>query len=393
MQNAQEANFYLEVLKSLVSQPTAPFHEERVCHKIIAFLNKIGVPFEIDRWGNVIAHYHKGNAPRALALMAHTDHPALELIEANAPSEVVGANWTARLMGGVAAQCFEQPSNVRLYQPGSDEAISGQLIGYKSGSGGPRDILLFLKIAEAKGLKPGDFGVWDLPDFELNDGFIHARVIDDLVGCAAILLVLQKLVQEQIYSDVYGVFTRAEEVGLVGAEMLLQNKSLPLDCFVVSLEASKALPGAVQGEGPVIRVGDRGFTFSETAEFMLKQAADKMGSDVVRARLPQIKIQRQLMSGGRCEGSAAIMHGYAATGLAFPLGNYHNVAADFTLQMENIHEQDFITGVELLFQTAQLMPDYNALVAAQRTAENSNSRLVERLLETAENIHPAQTSH
>ncbi len=389
MATAEEAKFYLETLELLVSQPTAPFHEERVCRKIIAFLNEIDVPFEIDRWGNIIAHYKKASVPRPMALIAHTDHPALELIERSVPSEIEGANWTAKLMGGVAAKCFEQPSGVKLYAFGSDEAKAGQLVSYKMGSAGPRDITLYLNIADDSGLEPGDFGIWDLPDFELRDGFIHARVIDDLVGCAATLLTLWKLTQEQAKTEVYGVFTRAEEVGLVGAELLFQAGTLPGTCLVVSLEASKTLPGALQGEGPVIRVGDRGFTFHETAEFMLKSAADKMGSDIVRIRPPQVKIQRQLMSGGRCEASAAVMNGYTATGLAFPLGNYHNVAADFTLQMENIHQEDFITGVELLTQAARLSPHYNELVEEQRAAENNPSKHADRLLNTAININPS----
>lgn len=389
MTTAQEANFYLSTLETLVSQPTAPFHEERVYRKIAAFLREIGVPFELDQWGNLIAHYHKGNVPRSLALMAHTDHPALELIERGAPTEIKGANWTAKLMGGVSARCFEQPGKVRLYSEGSDTAVMGQIVGYKLGPAGPRDITLYLEIKAENKLEPGDFGVWDLPDFALSDGFIHARVIDDLVGCAATLLTLAKLAQSGADANVYGVFTRAEEVGLVGAELLMQNNGLPSDCFIISLEASKTLPGAIQGEGPVIRVGDRAFTFSESAEFILKSAADKMGSDVVKAREPQVKIQRQLMSGGRCEASAAMMNNYAATGLAFPLGNYHNVAADFTLQPENIHQSDFITGVELLYEAARLMPQYNELVAAQRAAENSHSKHAERLLQSVVNIKAA----
>src|SRR5689334_20374938 len=197
MTTAQDTSFYLKTLENLVSQPTAPFHEERVYRQIAAFLRQINVPFEVDQWGNLIAHYQKGSAPRALALMAHTDHPALELIEPGAPAEIEGANWTAKLMGGVSARCFEQPSGVRLYTTGSDTAIKGQIVGYKLGVTGPRDITLYLQIDGENALQPGDFGVWDLPDFELNDGFIHARVIDDLVGCAATLLALHKLVQSE----------------------------------------------------------------------------------------------------------------------------------------------------------------------------------------------------
>ncbi len=383
----EETKFYLETLKTLVSTPTAPFHEERVCRKIIEFLQQIGVDYQLDKWGNIIAHYQKGQVSRPIALMAHTDHPAFELTEIGAPPEYSGANWTATLLGGVSAKCFEKPSQVKLFRFNSDEPITGVIVGHSVGASA-FDITLYLYIAESAGLELGDFGIWDLPDFELSDGFIHARVIDDLVGCAATLLALWKLVQSGAEADVYGVFTRAEEEGLIGAELLLQSRSLPENCFVFSLEASKALPGAVQGEGPVIRTGDRVTSFSEQAEFILKMAADRMGSDIVKRRAnPVVKVQRQLMSGGRCEGSAAAANNYIASGLAFPLGNYHNVAADFTLQPENIHEQDFFTGIELLYQAAILMPQYDQLFTASRaTANQAVAKYESRLINTATNI-------
>jgi hypothetical protein len=59
------------------------------------------------------------------------------------------------------------------------------------------------------------------------------------------------------------------------------------------------------------------------------------------------------------------------------------MATDFTLQMENIHESDFITGVELLYETARLMLQYEALVAGQHAAENKTSQHANRLLQTA----------
>lgn len=376
----------MKTLESIVSQPTAPFHEERVCHKITSFLKEIGVPFEIDRWGNIIAHYQKGRVSPPLALMAHTDHPALELTERVAPPEIKGANWTAKLMGGVASRYFDQPSPVLLFTLGSDKPIAGEIVGHSSTIAGQRGINLYLNISDDSGLQAGDFGIWHLPNFQLSDGFIYARVIDDLVGCTATLLTLWKLVQEGAEADLYGLFTRAEEVGLVGATLLLQNQAIPKNCFVISLEASKTLPGALQGEGPVIRVGDRGVTFSETAEFVLKAAANKMGSDIVKVQEPKVKIQRQLMSGGYCEASAAVRSGYNATGLAFPLGNYHNMAADGTLQMENIHEADFITGVELLYETALLMAQYEELLTEQFLTEDKPSQDADRLLQTADYI-------
>ncbi len=386
MPTGEEAKFYLETLKTLVSQPTAPFHEGRVARVITNFLKEIFVPYEVDQWGNIMAHYNKEPQTRPLALMAHMDHPAFELVSPVQTPEFKTANWLARLMGGVSARCFENPSQIKVFSQGTPDPGYGRIVGYRIGEEGPRDLLLFLEVAEPEKIQPGDFGIWDLPDFELKDGFIHARVMDDLIGCAATLLTLCNLSCQDAPANVYGIFTRAEEVGLVGAELIFRNNALPKDCFVVSLEASKALPGALQGEGPVIRVGDRGFTFSETAEFILKQAAAKMNLKAAENRQPPVKIQRQLMSGGGCEAGAAIKNGYLATGLAFPLGNYHNVGADFTLQAENIHQNDFLTGVDLLTETALLMPQYSTFEEAQVESGELLAKYSVRLQESASNF-------
>lgn len=380
----ENAQFYLDTLREIVSIPTTSFHEQAVGQAIRRFLEKYAIPYEVDRYGNIIAHYQKGAPCRPLALMAHTDHPAFELIEETSSPDFPGANWSAQLLGGVLEDYFKQPAGVKIFA-GNDLArpVQAELLGYAKAGPRPRDIQLFLKVEEtAEGLQPGNFGIWDLVDFEIKDGFINARVMDDLVGCVAGMLALWRLVKEGAETDVYGVFTRAEEVGLVGAEMVFRQKLLPAETYVVSLEASRTLPGALQGEGPVIRVGDRGFTFSEEAEFVLKEAAKNLQA---RSEDGPVKVQRQLMSGGSCEASMAILMGYTATGLAFPLDNYHNMGKDSRLEAEIIHQDDFLTGVELLQEACRLMPQLDKLNETQFAAKTTPQPLVDRLLASRDN--------
>ena len=394
MQDHEQETFYLELLRDLLSQPTAPFHEERVAARIGAYLREWGVPFEVDDAGNIIARYQRGAPCRPLVLMAHMDHPAFSITASGGPE---GATWTAALEGGVAAACFERPVAVRVYPRDAAHAggLSARVVGYARGER-PRDVTLYLQAddpAAADLVQPGDFGIWDLPHFELRDGVIHARAIDDLAGCAAILLALWRGAQERAETTLYGVFTRAEEVGLVGAQVLMSGETLPRESYIVSLEASPALPGAVQGGGPVIRAGDRAVTFSEEAELALKMAAYRLGSDVWRPVTPvTTKIQRQLMSGGRCEASAAVLLGYQATGLAFPLGNYHNVGEGSVLMTENIHASDFMIGVALLQEAARLMPELDQLRAEHSAAYASTGALADRLTQSAARITAAATN-
>ena len=110
-------------------------------------------------------------------------------------------------------------------------------------------------------------------------------------------------------------------MGLVGARLLAESGSLPQDTLIVSVESSRVLPGAEQGGGPVIRVGDAAMTFDADAEAALVRARESL-----RAGDSGVQVQRQLMSGGVCEASAFAHYGYRTTGIAFPLGNYHNGA-------------------------------------------------------------------
>ncbi len=387
------------VLRDILSQPTAPFHEERVAARIAACLRAWGIPFGVDAWGNLIAHYQRGDPTRPLLLMAHMDHPGFELV---APAGPDGEPCTARLLGGVARQCFEQaePVAARIYPGGhggygaydrAPHGIAAHVTGHAPPSDGTPGLTLSLTLDDPSRtdvVRPGDFGVWDLPDMDLRDGSIHARAIDDLAGCAAILLTMRAMTREQRETDVYGVFTRAEEVGLVGAYAALCGGTLPRDGYVVSLEASKALPGAVQGAGSVIRVGDRASTFCDEAEGLLRAAAARLGSPEDGSA--PIPVQRQLMSGGQCEATAAVRQGYATTGLCFPLGNYHNVGDGFALRPEHIRQDDFLGGVALLQEAARLLPTYAR--DQEQTQGTVNPRLdamIGQLADTAARIRNA----
>ena len=60
------------------------------------------------------------------------------------------------------------------------------------------------------------------------------------------------------------------------------------------------------------------------------------------------------MSGGVCEASAFAAFGYQVTGVAFPLGNYHNAGPEGTIDAEHINVDDFKNGVRLLAEVASL---------------------------------------
>ncbi len=252
----------LAIARRILAQPTAPFHEDAVRREIRALLTDCPrITLSEDRFGNLLAHYRRGKAAARFAFAAHMDHPAY-----------VGRDF----LGGV-------PERYRKKKPATR--------------------------------KFGAFRMWDLPAFELRAGRIRSRACDDLIGCAAIVAALRELDRTGADCAAWGLFTRAEEVGFVGAIELAKSGLLPKSVTVVSLETSSVKGGPVKiGAGPIIRVGDRTSIFDSAATAQLQSAAKAAG----------IAHQRALMQGGTCEATAYALHGYRTAAMCVALGNYHN---------------------------------------------------------------------
>lgn len=352
----------LQTLAEVAGIPTAALHEEGVAAHVRRRLGALGLQVRRDRFGNLFAHYSRAGADgQPLALVAHMDHPAFEV------TAVERHSVTAALLGGIPGPCFRNRVPVRLYPAGGE--VEGAVVGYEDS---PTTRRITLKLEVAGAVAPGDFGVFDLPAVRIEDDRVHLRAADDLVGCAAILLTLEELVRSASGGSVYGVFTRAEEIGLVGATLLAEAGELPREAIVVSLEASRELPGAEMGQGPVIRVGDRTRSFDPEAEAVLLAARSRL-----QAADRKALVQRQLMSGGTCEATAFGLQGYRTTGVALPLGNYHNVGPEQTIAAEYVSARDFSTEVDLLVAAAEVVgqPTGNQWPRFAEAAERYRGRL------------------
>ena len=332
----------LDLLREIGSCPAVPFMEQMVASAIERTLQGLGVPVERDRYGNLIAHCRgrqddSGQQP-PIAFVAHMDHPGFEALESRDDTVV------ARVLGGVPQACYSDNVPVQIVLSSGDRIPAETAVAHETGS---RETVS-LRLNGAQRLEFPAAVVLDLPDYHFDGSLIHMRALDDLAGCVSILAALKMLMADDGVSEIYAVFTRAEEVGLIGARLVAEQGLLPEDTIIVSLEASRTLPGAAIGEGPIIRVGDASFTFDAEAEAVLLRA----GEDLMAGN-PEFKVQRQLMSGGTCEASAFRYYGYPVTGIAFPLGNYHNATPDGGVGAEYIHLDDFIGGVQLLMQSAR----------------------------------------
>ncbi len=135
----------LRVVRALLDQPTAPFHEDAVRAAIVVELGQCRhVRIEHDTYGNMIARYRRGTRSRPRwAFAAHMDHPGWVRIK--------DGSW--RFLGSVAERFLANPRKREF----------------------------------------GNFAMWDLPAFELKDGLIHSRACDDLLGCAEIICLFREL--------------------------------------------------------------------------------------------------------------------------------------------------------------------------------------------------------
>ena len=348
----------LEILARLGSSPATSFSEDGVADLIKAVLGEMRVSFEKDGYGNILASLPARSGSTSvstpnppIAFVAHMDHPGFEIVAAEVTSGVTsgGDFLIGKALGGVPPGGFAPGLSLQVILP--DGRRLPATIVERLGDIEDRQVRIQLAephMTESPAVPIPCPAVFDLVDFQLDGDFIRMRALDDLAGCGSILTALSILSQEEVPVDVYGVFTRAEEVGLVGARLLAEANTLPKDTLVVSLESSRSLPGAEIGGGPVIRVGDAAFTFSSEAETVLTKARE-----ILQDRPEPIKIQRQLMSGGTCEASAFAWQGYRATGIAFPLGNYHNGAPEDRIEAEFIHLADYLGGVELIAEAAR----------------------------------------
>jgi putative aminopeptidase FrvX len=347
----------LRLLEQVGEIPTAPLHELGVATHVAGVLRDLGLPPVVDEFGNLIATYRNGDTT-PVALVAHLDHPGLEIVDVEP-----GGRARASLLGGVRSTCFDQPVPVRLF--GESGTQTGTIVGCTMDPATGR--VSHLHLESSGRLAIGDYGIFDLPGFERTGDQVAMRAADDLAGVAAVLATLTRLVESGAPGVVHAVFTRAEEIGLVGAILVAEGRRLPLETIVISLECSRELPGAEPGLGPVIRVGDRSRAFHPDGEALLLTARD---------RLSGLPIQRQLMSGGTCEASAFGLMGYRTTGVALPLVNYHNVGPGDVISPERINANDYLGEIELLV----------AAVGASVVSATSSAQL--RWLQSVEHYRP-----
>lgn len=352
-----------ELAGRLMQHPAAPYHEHAVRAEVQKICNEHKLPFELDRYGNLLVRLQTSKKLRPFVLAAHMDHPGFEIVPANRNS-----GRLVRFQGGVPDHYFRPGIKIRL-MPGGIPARLGKRVG--------KDRTFEIQLSKPLENQPA-FAVWELVDFRATD-LIVGRACDDLIGVTSILAMIIELKRARARVNVIGVISRAEEIGFRGALALTNTKHLPRNSLVISLETSRELPGVKMGEGVILRVGDKTSVFnSEAMRFLAEVAAE------LKSRRKTFKFQRGLMAGGTCEATAFQEFGFQTAAVCIALGNYHNCGPNNKIAAEYVNVSDARGMVELLVAAAKQMANFSRLVDKLPARLREMRREAEaRLLKTA----------
>lgn len=350
------------LLRQVVSLPTAPFCETAVQDFVRAWAEKSGIGCSADRHGNLLLEYSGKSRQSGVpwVLQAHMDHPGFSFIQRR------GRQAQAWFRGGVAESFF--PGARMAFFPAGKPPVHGTV---KSARKDQHTGFLrcAIELDETSDLPEGTLGMWDLPAWRRRGQRLELRVADDLAGVASILLALARLKQQGAARRCYGLLTRAEEVGFVGALAAGQSGTIDPAWPVLGIECSKEQPAARLGQGAVVRVGDRLTIFDPALTAHLRQAARDL------APLP---FSESLMRGGSTESTGLALLGFKTCAVCLPLGNYHNMGKT-GLAPEQIHLGDFESLLALLADVVQRPPG-NAPVLALKKRMLERHKALRRLL-------------
>jgi endoglucanase len=334
----------LRIAARTMSRPAAPYREGAVIAWVRAFAARNPhLALRSDPSGNLELRRRGVRASASpLVLGAHMDHPGFRALRSKRRPGRRGFAIDALFLGGVRREYFPG-ARARFYVGAGDLPATTVAARVVRAAPDPKSGELRVRLEARAPVPAGSWGVWELPDFRRSrrdPDLLETRAADDLAGVTAILAVLEVVdrIDPARRVDVRGLLTRAEEVGFVGAIAAARGGRLPAGARIVAIEASKALPEAKQGAGPILRVGDRTSIFDDGLTRWLSRVA----TDLAGPTGNRFAWQRRLMDGGTCESTAYQLYGYRSAALCVPLGNYHNMSERGCIAVESIRLSDLV---------------------------------------------------
>jgi putative aminopeptidase FrvX len=244
-----------------------------------------------------------------------------------------------------------QNQKVRFFV--GDTEIPGKVIDVKPETKSQRAERVRIRVKSP--VPPRTAGMFELLPARVKGDKFHSRAIDDLAGLAAALDMLDRLHRKPPAATIAVLLTRAEEDGFVGAiAASLEPQLLRKSDYLIAIETSAMQPYARQGDGCIIRIGDRSSVFNSAVSYFITQTAERL-----KRKDKTFKYQRALMPGGTCEATVYDVYSFHAGSICVPLGNYHNMdRKKKKIALEYIDVSDWQNMVKLFAAVAKAGHDY-----------------------------------
>ena len=308
---------YESILGELINKYGVSTSENSVRNHIIEKLPSWAKPI-VDERGNLILTFGEGENHKVF--VAHMDETGYIVNDIKNDGRL-----ELKMLGGMLPWLWEaQPATIHLRHKkitGVFEPRLDYLTSKKRKSNFPLNVNAgFLSKSEAleAGVIIGETSV-TMPKemIRLNENRVTGRSFDDRVGCATLILALNKINPRELKNKITFVWSVEEEIGLRGAKysaINLKNANIvyPVDTYVSSDDPYKdeSFANAPLGNGAVIRVLES-INFVSRKNFkMIRKLADNNN----------IKTQYGMTSGGT-DGQPFLSYGIPSVPISWP-GRY-----------------------------------------------------------------------
>lgn len=327
----------MELLKELTQAFGISGREKKIREIIKREISKYADELTTDALGNLIA-LKKGSGGKKIMLSAHMDEIGLQVkkIEGDGRIRVcsVGWVWTSALYNSTVQ-----------FQNGTIGVVGcmGDIEDAKNKSEKLYiDIGCTTKEMTEEHVRVGDYCGFIGPYYELPNGRICSKSLDDRVGCYILIEALKRNDGTRP-NDVYYVFTVQEEVGCRGsvvcAERIKPDIGISLDVtpdhfYPCDLEGSNAV-----GDGVGVKLGDPSAMQDEYLVDMMLKCCEDNG----------IKYQRDVMDRGGTDSSSINRSHYGVR------------VAGISIVDRYPHSQSSIVAKDDIFAAIDLADRYTAL--------------------------------
>ncbi|MGI6343848.1 MAG: M42 family metallopeptidase [Bacillota bacterium] len=349
------------LLAELTALPGISGQEQAVVKHLVDRLRPLADEVEVDKFGNIYALKRGAAGGPRLMIAAHSDEIGMMVksIERNGYLRLqkVGGTLDPLLLGrkvrvngytgiiGVKAGHMQTPEERTRVVSANNLYID---LGVDSADA-----------VRALGIRVGDPIVYDaeLDSLGGNPDRVFGKAVDDRIGCALLIKLLESLQGQSLPGDLYAVVTVQEEVGLRGATVAAHrvNPDLAIALDTVpagdtpDINTSRELP-IVLGRGPAIQVlsggSGRGLLLNPAVKNWIVGIADE-------AQLPY---QLAVFSGGTTDASAMhlVRDGILAAAVTIPRRYSHS-------PVEMLDLNDAVATLRLLQELCQHLGEISQL--------------------------------